>query len=280
MYYLFLFGKALALILPRRSVYAVAEFLALIHWFFSAKDRQAVEYNLSNLIEDKAKIKESGRQVFINFALYLVDFFRYSRLNKKFVDKFVRVTGIEYLRQACDEGKGVITLTAHLGNYELGGAVISLLGFDFNVVALPHKDKRVNDFFNHQRQRVGMKVIAIGSGIKRCYSQLKSGKIVGLLGDRDFSGTYLNILMGNKIAPIPKGPAFFALKTQAAVIPGFLIRENRYYYNLIFDQPIKASAQDTQESLTIKYAAVIEKYLRLYPQQWYVFTKYWQEPNN
>jgi KDO2-lipid IV(A) lauroyltransferase len=276
MYYIFLVSQFFALLFPRRISYQIAKFFAFLKYSFSQKDRRIVLHNLRPLIADPRLRNWYARQTFINFSYYLIDFFRYSRLNKPFIDKYVRVEGREHLEKALSRGNGVIALTAHLGNYELGGAVVALLGYPFCAIALPHKDKRVNDFFNRQREMVGVEVIPTGVAIKRCFSNLKKGKVIAFLGDRDFGKDGRTVELCSRKAVVPEGPAFFAVKTGAALVPAFFVREKKYYYRLIFEEPIFASAENPGVNDIIKaYIPYMEKYIRQFPDQWYIFAKYW-----
>lgn len=296
MYYLFVLGKALSLLFPRGVGYLAAKLLAAAQYCFSAKDRETVLYNLAPIIRDEKKRKEIARSVFVNFAYYLVDFFRYSKLDDKFIKKYVKVSGEDYLNGCFSRRQGIIIISAHLGNYELGGAVTSLLKQSTYAIALPHKNKHINDFFNRQRRRVNMKVIPTGMAIKQCFSLLKQGEMIAFLGDRNFIGGGVEVEMFSRQAKIPRGAFFFALKTGACIIPSFFIRENKYFYHLIFEKPIfgapdlsgadslgentgyvsPAGTPEQEKVLMNKYLQVLEKYIQKYPDQWYMFGKYWQ----
>ena len=278
MYYLYLLGSILTPILPRNFCYLFAKFISAIHYYLSKGDREAVFYNLSPVVGDKSKLKRCVQEVFINFAYYLVDFLRYSKLNEDFIKKYIELDGLDNLNKALAEGKGVIVLAAHLGNYELAGAVLSLLGYPLSVVALSHGDKRINRFFNNQRQMVRMKVISTGTTIRSCFSALKQGDMLALLGDRDFSGAGIKLKIFSKYAYFPRGIAFFALKTNAPIIPIFLVRKDKRFYRLVCEKPIAYDKEQQNEVAIIKKCnVVLEKYIKEYPQQWYMFQKWWVE---
>ncbi len=278
MYYLYLLGSLLTSIFPRNACYLFARFVSIIHYYLSKKDRETVIYNLSPVITEKSKLKRYTQEVFINFAYYLVDFFRYSKLNQDFIKKYIELDGLENLNKALTKGKGIIILAAHLGNYELAGAILSLLGYPLSVVALSHKDKRINQFFDGQRQRVGMKVISTGTTIRSCFSALKSGDMLALLGDRDFSGAGVKLDMFSRQAYFPRGIAFFALKTGAPIIPIFLVRRDKKFYHLVCEKPIAYDNEQQDEVSIIKQCnIVLEKYIKKYPQQWYMFERCWVE---
>ncbi len=279
MYYLYIIGRYIVLLLPRSIGYQLAKVISTIRFLIFKKDKDALYYNLYPVLKDREKVRKISKEAVNNFAYYLVDFFRYNKFNQKFIDKYVEISGLENLDKALAKGKGVIALTAHLGNYELAGAVTALLGYPLSGVALPHKDKRVNEFFNRNRQRVGMKVIPTGIAVKGCFSALKKGGILAILGDKSFSASSRNMEMFSNLAAIPRGASFFALKTGAEIIPSFLVRKNKFFYNLIFEKPIQFNKcnECPEKEILEQYTKILEKYIQNYPGQWYMFEKYWVE---
>ena len=263
-------------VLSRSWAYGLAEFLGSLYFYLCRADRDRVVYNLFPLVDDKTQLKKTAKEVFINFAYYLVDFFQYSEIGQDFIEKYVKISGRDNLDSCLAKGKGAIALTAHLGNYELAAAVTALLGYPLSVIARPHKDKRLNEFFDRRREFAGAKVIPTGRTIKGCISALRKGQMLALLGDRDFSGSGVKLNMFSRPANVPRGAAFFALKTGAGIVPSFLTRENKYFYHLVFEEPIiPDNAASSEEDLIKRYLVVLEKYLKKYPGQWYMFEKYW-----
>jgi len=280
-YLIYKFAQFLAMNLPLDKGYAFASFIAKLQYLLSRTDRLIVYGNLRAIFPDKdeKEINRLAKEVFVNFAKYLTDFFRFEKLDRALVDKNVKVAGRGNLDEALKRGKGVIALTAHLGNYELGGAVISLLGYKFNAVALNHKEKEVNDLFIGQRRRTGVNVIPLGAAVRRCYEALRKGEIVALVGDRDFTPHGLKAKFFGKDAMIPRGPAAFYLKAGAAIVPGFLIRMPDDTFELRFEKafsytPTGDGALDEQK-ITEMCLEVIEGYIREYPSQWYMFRRFW-----
>jgi lauroyl/myristoyl acyltransferase len=274
------FAQSLALFLPLKAGYATAAFLARIKFYFSRKDRKIVSDNLRVVLDtrDEAAIREAAKEVFINFAKYLVDFFRFNRLTKEYIAKKVKIIGRDNLDAAIKRNKGVIMLAAHIGNYELGGAVVSLLGYPFNAVALDHKNKLVNNFFIRQRHTANINVIPLGMALKRCYACLKKGETLALLGDRDFLSHGIKMKFFGKDSMIPKGTAALSLKTGAAIIPTFFIRMPDDTFELTFERPVTCSASgDTDEDTRLimkNCVEIIEVYIKKYPSQWYMFRNF------
>jgi lauroyl/myristoyl acyltransferase len=138
-------GAFIASHLPLKLAYKIAVFLSDLHYIFARKDRANVTANLVAIFPDKSlkEIKSIRLVLFRNFAKYLVDFFRFPLLNKENINKIIRVENLNFVDESLSKGNGVITLTAHIGNWELGGITMALLGYSIGVVALPHRHKRV-----------------------------------------------------------------------------------------------------------------------------------------
>lgn len=286
-YLLYRIGQAIALSIPLKVGYRIAIFISDLLYIFNATDRKAVTENLKVIFPEKSDngIGLIRRKMFRNFAKYLVDFFRLSALDSEYIKKNIKIENIGYLDESLSKGRGVIALTAHLGNWELGGAVMGLLGYPFWAVALQHKNKKVNKFFNYQRQSKGERVIPFGNAARQCLNLLKENKIVALVGDRDFSEKGIKVDFLGKQTFLPLGPAAFSLKVGATIVPGFMLRNSDDTFTLKFDTPIEfapsidkdGSGDDNNNLLKIIsiYKVIIEDYIRKYPDQWYMFRRFW-----
>lgn len=280
-YYIYRIGQFIALTLPLRLVYAIAVFLADLHYFFAFRDRRFVVNNLRVIFPEKPnqQLRKISREVFRNFAKYLVDFFRFEKLNRRYIDKKIKLEGMHHFDAALSSGKGAVVLTAHLGNWELGGVVIAQLGYPFWVVALPHKSKKVNDFFDAQRNRKGVKVIALGKAMRSCISEVSNNHMVALAGDRDFTGKGILIDFFGLPTHFPEGPAALSLMTGAPIVPGFMLRNPDDSFTLKIEKPVEFSptgdkAKD-MAALVAAYKKIFEDYIRKYPEQWYIFRRFW-----
>jgi len=282
-YFLYRLGQFLALRIPLRFSYTLALIVSDIRYIFARKDRLEVKKNLRAIFPEKSdrQIRVIRKQMFRNFAKYLVDFFRFPILDAEYIRKNITIKNIRYFDEALSKGKGAVVLTAHLGNWELGGAVIALSGYPFWVVALPHKYKKVNDFFNAQRESKGLKVIPLGRAVRQCLSVLANNGIVGLVGDRDFNERGAVVDFFGKPTYLPIGPAAFCLKTGANIIPGFMLRNPDDTFTMIIERPIEFTPSGDRNKdlaeLIGRYKVIIEDYIRRYPEQWYMFRRFWIE---
>lgn len=280
-YTLYRIGQFIALSLPLKIAYKVAIFVSDARYLFAGTDRKTVRENLKAIFPEKTEkeIKKIRIRVFRNFAKYLVDFFRFEKIDREYIKKKIRIENIHYFDRALSQGKGVIALSAHLGNWELGGVVLSLLGYPFWAVALPHKDKRVDNFFNFQRERKGFRVIPLGKAVRACFRLLKENKMVALAGDRDFTEKGLATDFFGKQTILPEGPAAFALQTGAAIVPGFMLRNDDDTFTLRMEEPVEfkisGNKKDDVRMIIDTYKKIFESYIRKYPDQWYMFRRFW-----
>jgi len=281
-YILYRIGQFIALYLPLNLSYKIAGFCSDLHYMISRRDREIVKENLKVIFPKKniKEIKGLARQTFRNFAKYLIDFFRFSKLDKEYIKKMVKLENMHYFDEALSKGKGVIILTAHIGNWELGAVVIALLGYPFYAVALPHKYKKVDDFFNFQRERKGAKVISLRKAARGGLTVLKENKMLALAGDRDFAKGGVVVDFFGRPSNFPVGPAFFSLKTGANIIPTFMVRNKNETFTLQIGKPINAVFNSTDKNEYIKKVTsqckvIIEEQIRRYPDQWYMFMPFW-----
>jgi len=262
-----------------KGAYAFARFISDLHFIYSHADRVAVLNNLRVILPDKKKIRRPALEVFRNFGIYLVDFFRTQRLNKETVAKKVKIINLECIDEALKKGKGIIIVSAHMGNWELASFAMAFAGYPVSVVAFPHRDKRINDYFNYQRESRGVEVIPVGKAARKCIENLKANKLVALVGDREFTQSGIIVDFFGKESLIPKGPATLSILTGAPIIMGFVIREKEDNFSLIFEKLTEPKLTGDKEkdifNLTRKFLNVIENYIRQYPGQWLMFRKFW-----
>lgn len=283
LYYLYITGSFLAKGLPIRACYAIADLVARVYCLFSRKDRAAIRANLSVVLGSSVSDAVIDRHVlslFRNFAKYLADFFKLPRFTKDTVSRLVEMSGSEHLDACLHEGRGLILVSLHLGNWEMGGAVLGALGYPINAIALEHGDKKVNDFFIGQRAINGVKVIPLGIQIKQCFKVLKKNEILGIVGDKDYTsnGEYVDFF--GKKAFIPKGPAVFSLRTGAPIVVCAFVRKGDDTFKFWFEKPIRpeSSGDEARDVRTLmgRYITIMESYIKAYPDQWYAFRRVWE----
>ncbi len=281
-YYLYLFGQFITRLLPIRWSYALACFISDLHYLLSKADRQAVEANLKVILKVEQVDPAQVREVFHNFGKYLVDFLTMTkRLTSAYMQTHLEVSAVGHVNTVLQQHKGGIVISAHLGNWEMGAVLLPMMGYPISMIALPHKDPRVNLFFNQQREFFGTQVVPTTVAVRRCMEHLKRNRLVAMLVERDFSQHGLVMDFLGKPTMIPKGAALFSLKTGAPIIPCFFIRKQDDYFDVNFHSPIYppvVQGDITEEVLRAyikQYLVVIEAHIRQYPSQWLMFREFW-----
>ncbi|MDP3142853.1 MAG: lysophospholipid acyltransferase family protein [Candidatus Omnitrophota bacterium] len=278
-YLLYRFAQFLVSHLPKKMAYALAISLSDIHFRLSHRERRWVRNNLKIIMNTQENLHFYSREVFRNFGKYLADFLRTPVLSQNNFKDYIELVNLVYVDEELKNGKGVILISAHMGNWELGGMGMAAAGYRVLVAALEHKDSRVNDFFIKQRTMQGVEVATLKNAGKKCWEALKDNKAVALVADRDFSGNGVVVKFFGKDTLIPQGPAVFSRRNNTAIVPAFVVRQPDDKFKLIFEPPIKpvitGSEEDDIREITQRVAKAIEEYVRRYPTQWLVFREFW-----
>ena len=285
LYFIYKIGRFVALNLPVKISYQIANILGSLYYLVAKKDRRIVTGNIKIVLNrsgnNAVKASHASRMIFVNFARYLVEFFRTPKIDSKYIKENVRIEGKENLDAALSLKRGVLLLSANLGNWELGAMVLSMLGYKINVVAWIHKNRLINDFFLKMRQSKGVKVIPLGVGVRKVFSALKNNQAVALLGDVDYLNPKegITVKLFGQDTIIPKGPALFSLRTACPIIPLFVLREKNNKFNFVLEKPIIYKPSEDQEydltKLTQKITKSMEFYIARYPSQWFMLTPRW-----
>ena len=281
-YWQYKMASALSRGLPEKLAYWVG--LRMADHFFrrNHKGCEAMAGNFRRIFEwrglvpaEKA-IQGHVRKTFQYFGKYLVDFFRFSRVGPEEVSKIISFEHQDYLDQARARGKGVLLVTAHFGNWELGGAVIAALGHKVNAVYLPQRMQKLNALFEAQRLSRGLHPIPLGRSaaisVAHC---LKRGEFLGLLADRDFSHRDDRVPFFGHPARIPLGPAVMSFRTGAPLLPTFLIRQVDDTFLMRIHAPLYPEDFDSPEAIREKICRILEKEIGEQPHQWFIFDDFW-----
>ena len=270
--------------LPRRFTYWMA--LRIADRFFTkdVKGRRAVMANLAHVLKaqninaSEETLKQMARRTFQHFGKYLVDFFKFSRMTPLEVKRLVSIEHMDYFEQACRMENGVLLITAHLGNWELGGAIMTALGYRLNVVFLPQRLDKINKLFEKQRRERGMRLIPLGHAARGVLQAFKRKECVVMLADRDFTAHHHPVNFFGQPAKLSSGPARIAMRTKVPIVPSFVLRQNDDTFMLRFYPPILTRGNTTVEEIETKIGKVMESEIAQHPSQWFIFDNLW--PND
>jgi KDO2-lipid IV(A) lauroyltransferase len=251
--------------------YRIAKIIALFYFYIIRTGKKEILSNLRYVIKPFEERKKIAREIFINFAFNLVDFYRSFTLTSAELNQLVEIKNLSYLNQVFSQKKGVIVLTSHLGNWEIGGLVLASKKYPLTSFYLPFGHFKLNRFILELRVRRGIKLIPIGTFSKEPYRVLMRREILGIVGDRVISSADLKkVNFGEKKIYFPAGMIKLALKTNTPLIIGHCLRKKNKKYKLIFEKPVNPQNY-TLEKLLQKYVSTLERYIRENPEQWFLF---------
>ena len=292
--YLFFFQFCSTLI-PRSIQKFFSVVVGDLFYLLMRKTRAHVRKNMEGVSRGRwseEKLNTLTRKTFQNYGQYLLDYMVMHRLHASNKDRWVEEeVGVDYMVEALHAGKGVICITPHLGNWEIGGLLFSFKGGKLNVLTLDERDLDIRSFREEMRRRKGIKNLYINPkdespmAILDAVKALRRNEIVAMLGDRvESQKTMVFDFFGKKTA-FPIGVAILAMATGAPVLPVFVVMERNRKYKGIIEPPIyfnppsrgdrEAVLREGMERLIKKFEAYIEKY----PDQWYNFYSYWNDTN-
>jgi KDO2-lipid IV(A) lauroyltransferase len=175
-------AAVLCRLLPLSAAYALSEWVSGRLYKQDVRGREAVQKNLSVIYAfagrktDEDTLDCDARETFRHFGRYLVDFFRYTRLSRRQVDRLIDFQNRDRLDRAMDDGRGVILLSAHLGSWELGGGALATLGYPVNTVVLEQESQKTNALFQHYRRQRGLNVFPFGAAARESLRVLRRGE--------------------------------------------------------------------------------------------------------
>jgi KDO2-lipid IV(A) lauroyltransferase len=222
-----------------------------------------------------------------NHAYAWVDFFHYGqRPPETALRNFQTLEGGEHLERLVKEKTGAILLTAHAGNYELGGLLLKSLGLDIYAVYKPDRFEAVERLRNRIRRQggvIGVPVDGVGFSTLPLLKLLREGRLVGMQGDRDFSLNGLPFPFFGQSAHFPRGPWELAAMTGAPVIASFFFMDAERRFHARFFPPIHVAGERGRRMASIalgmqQYVLQLEALVREHPDQWYCFYPFWADP--
>jgi KDO2-lipid IV(A) lauroyltransferase len=224
------------------------------------------------------------RKIYRHFGQMLFEISHVFRMGPHNVHKYVLFEGQEHLINAMGKKKGVFILTGHFGNWELMCAAVSTQFSNTAVVARPADFAPMDRVINELRSRFGTEIIPKQKGMRRILTLVKENKLVGVLLDQNvdwYEGAFVPFL--GRWACANKGLALLALRTGTPVVPVFAVRQKDGRYRVIFEREVELvrtgdKTRDVEDN-TALFTAIIESYVRRYPDHWFWFHKRWKTRN-
>ncbi len=254
---------------------------------FFEMDRRHQRVALDNLRiafgreKSDSQLKQVARGSYRHLGRSLVELARADRCTGEQLMESIRIEGLDHFLEAHKRGKGVLYLTAHLGNWEMMALAQSLKGYPMGVVARPTANPLLDRLLVKLRTRWGNRVIQKGGAIRESIRRLRSGETLGFLLDQNAApeqGVFVNFF--GRPACTHKTLALLAMKTGAAVLPAFTYRRSDGGHQIIIEPPVPLVDTGHPErdvvTNTQSLTSIIERYVRSHPEQWLWVHRRWK----
>ena len=195
-----------------------------------------------------------------------------SLTSAQIIDLVPHVTGWEVIEERVRLGRGIILVTGHLGNWELGGAYLAARGIPVDAIVRHMANPRFDRYLNVTRARLGIRVVYDDQAVRQTPRALRDGRLVAFLADQGVLGLASTFVpFFGRLAKTPRGPAVFALRLDAPVVFGASIRKPDGRYHLAFE-PVEVTRTGDRErdidAIVTRYTAVLERWVRVAPEQY------------
>jgi KDO2-lipid IV(A) lauroyltransferase len=198
----------------------------------------------------------------------------------RIIAMFEDVEGWSIVEERLARGKGLIFVTGHLGNWELGGAYAAARGLPMQAVARHMENPLFDRYLTSTRERIGMTIIHDEEAVRRVPRALRSGHAIAFVIDQGAVGLASTwVPFFRRLAKTPRGPAVFALRLGTPMVFGAAIRQPSGRFRLYFE-PIDTTPTGNLEAdverIVAEYTAVLERWVRRAPEQYFWHHRRWK----
>lgn len=277
-------GLKFLTLLPRPAARFVGAGFAALAYALRTTLRRSAMFNLRLAFPEwtdrqrRAAIRGMVRQI----GWMAGEFSQFPKYSHENIERIVVVDGFENFDEARRRGKGVLFLTGHMSAWELAPFAQALYGYPLHFLVRPIANARVDALINGYRCLSGNQPIEKNRSARAILKVLGDGGTVGVLADHNTDieeSVFVNFF--GIPASTTSGLARLALRTDAAVVPGFLSwDEMRRKYRLRFEPAVELSRTGDEEydviESTARFTRVIEEFIRAHPDQWLWVHKRWK----
>lgn len=272
--------------LPKKVQKGAADVIGLLWFRIDTRHRKIVLNNIFQAFPGKYSSREIlilAKRIFKNISLMIFEVGWFFKLPIDSFPRYFTLKGLDNLKKAHEKGKGVIAVTCHMSNWELLVAGAAMSGFHFYGLYRKLDFKPLERFILEARQRLGTVMIPLGGASRKLDDLLKNGGVVGTLLDQNvdwYQGVYVDFF--DRVACTHKGVASLAMRTNAPVVPVFIVRGEKRFVIEFSPEILPSQTGDRTLDIEINtqnYIRAIEAIIRRYPDQWFWAHNRWKTKN-
>ncbi len=260
---------------PKSVLYRVADLVGDASRLGYPARAAAVRANMRRVFPGAppAEIARLTRCVFRNFTRALVDYGRFPSMTPEAIHAEIAVfEGRENMDAALSSGKGIVLVTGHIGNWELGSFHFGQNGVKTNVVTVREGRPEIDAIREAHREGHHVRTLVMDGSpfvVIEMMAALRRREVVALLVDRWGEEGAVQAEFFGAMHPFPRGPFALSRATGSLILTAFVVREGNGY-KVIVEPPFVASGDEAEHARTV--AGALERVIRRYPDQWYNFT--------
>ncbi|HEV2361778.1 MAG TPA: phosphatidylinositol mannoside acyltransferase [Acidimicrobiales bacterium] len=237
--------------------------------------RRALGPDASDALVDRTVTK-----AFESYARYWVESSRLAAMSERRFNEVWSIEGFDGCREAMDKGQGVILALPHLGNWEYGGRWLATVGAPMTTVAETLEPPELFKWFVAQRERLGLTILPPSAETSAILSRtLREGKLIGLVADRDLTGSGVEVDFFGETTTLPAGPATLAIRTGAVLFSCAVYDVGDGHYHGHINPPIdcrrEGGLREDVTRITRALTRELEDLIRRAPEQWHMFQANW-----
>jgi len=260
-------------------------FEALLRLFYHLSEKQRL-IALSNLKraypeKDMEEITKIAKGVYRHLAIVAAEFFELPSITKDNLHEWVEFDGLENFEKALEQKKGILSIVAHFGNWELMTVALPLAARPMSIVYRPLDNPTLDNLTAWMRTKDGNTLIPKGGSGKTITRLLAENRAIGILSDQNvdkYEGVFVDFF--GRPACTGVGLAVLALRTGAPVLPAFMARLPNGKYRFIIQPPAEITRTDDYEAdlrvNTQRFTKIVENIVRQYPDQWFWIHQRWK----
>lgn len=262
----------------------LGNFIGSIWFFLDKKHRTLTMNNIKKAYgsrKSNKEIKILAKNVFKNTAKMLFEHARFHRMKHEDFSGLFSITGLEHLKAAHAEGKGVLCFSGHLGNWELLATLAYITQIKFSVIYKTIEFAPMDRYITKTREFTGCNMLPLHNALDQVIISLGRGDMIGLIVDQNVRKRNRAVFIDffDRKASATKGLAKLALSTKAPVVPLFIFKDKGRTKIEILPKVPLIQTDDIEQDIfdnTQVYHSIIEKYVRKYPEQWFWLHNRWK----
>ena len=272
--------------LPLGMVNLLSRAFLFIGFAFTVRQRRIANESLRIAFKGEKSQKEIDsiiKMCFYHFGRGMIEML-YFMSHPMLIDEKVSFEGLEHVDNALKEGKGVIAVTAHFGNFPLMMLALAHRKYKVSCVIRPTRDPEVEAFLHRKRTEAGLRTVYAKPArhtASEALKVLRDNEILFIPIDQNFgrdNGVFVDFF-GHKAATAP-GPVVFANRTKAPIIPMFILHQEDGRHKVVIEKPLQlVEGKSEKETLFLNLSSLtqlIESYIRRYPYEWAWMHRRWK----